>query len=99
MKTLKLKRIGVLSAAIFQGAAMAAIALLAVLVFLVVGGIFVGTSGGEGLEGFLTGGPMALLVAPIIYGVMGFIGGAIGASIYNIVAKMTGGIEYETEAA
>ena len=37
------------------------------------------------------------LAAPIIYAVMGFIGGVVSAAIYNLVAKMVGGIEVEVE--
>ncbi|MEO6971323.1 MAG: DUF3566 domain-containing protein [Chthoniobacterales bacterium] len=34
---------------------------------------------------------------PIIYGVMGFIFGVIGAALYNLVARWIGGIEVEVE--
>jgi hypothetical protein len=34
---------------------------------------------------------------PIIYAVMGFVFGALGALIYNLVAKWVGGIEVEVE--
>jgi hypothetical protein len=34
---------------------------------------------------------------PVIYGVMGFIFGVIGAAIYNLVARWIGGIEVEVE--
>ncbi len=34
-----------------------------------------------------------LLVFPIFYGVLGFIGGIITALVYNLVAGWTGGIE------
>ncbi len=34
---------------------------------------------------------------PIIYAVMGFIFGVIGAAIYNLVARWIGGIEVEVE--
>jgi len=35
--------------------------------------------------------------APILYGVMGFVGGVIGAALYNLFAKLVGGIEVEVE--
>ena len=35
------------------------------------------------------------ILAPIFYGVCGFIFVAIGCAIYNLVAKFTGGIEVE----
>jgi len=37
------------------------------------------------------------LFMPVIYGVMGFIFGVIGAAIYNLVARWIGGIEVEVE--
>jgi len=37
------------------------------------------------------------LAAPVIYAVMGFLFGALGALIYNLVAKWIGGIEVEVE--
>ena len=37
------------------------------------------------------------ILMPVIYGVMGFIGGVIGAAVYNLVARWIGGIELEVE--
>ena len=34
---------------------------------------------------------------PIIYGVMGFVGGIIAAALYNLFARWIGGIEVEVE--
>ena len=39
------------------------------------------------------------LALPLIYGVAGFISGAIGAFLYNIVAGWVGGIEVDLENA
>ena len=38
-----------------------------------------------------------LLFAPVIYGVIGFIAGAIVAWLYNICASIVGGMELELE--
>src|SRR5258708_33745148 len=38
-----------------------------------------------------------MLFLPVMYALMGFISGAIGAFIYNLVAKWIGGIELEVE--
>jgi hypothetical protein len=46
---------------------------------------------------FMAMGAGAALFAPIIYAVLGFIIGVIGAFIYNLVAKWVGGIEVEVE--
>jgi len=35
------------------------------------------------------------IMLPVIYAVIGFIGGIIAAAIYNLVAKWTGGLEFE----
>jgi len=37
-----------------------------------------------------------MIFLPVIYAVLGFIGGVIAAFIYNVVAKWTGGIEFTT---
>ena len=37
------------------------------------------------------------LAAPVMYAVIGFLQGVIGAFIYNLVSKVTGGIEVEVE--
>ena len=52
----------------------------------------------EGQRGpFLAMGAGAAIFAPILYAVLGFIVGVIGAFIYNLVAKWVGGIEVEVE--
>lgn len=38
-----------------------------------------------------------LLVFPLVYLVMGYVMVAIACAIYNLVARYTGGIEYDTE--
>jgi hypothetical protein len=35
---------------------------------------------------------------PVFYGAMGFVFGAIGALLYNLLAKWVGGFEFELEA-
>ena len=37
----------------------------------------------------------AIIIFPIVYGVIGFISGVIFAAFYNVVARMMGGIEVE----
>jgi hypothetical protein len=40
-------------------------------------------------------GAGAIIMLPIFYGILGFIGGAIGAFLYNLVAGWIGGIEMD----
>jgi hypothetical protein len=47
-----------------------------------------------GLMAFGVGFALAM---PVMYAAMGFIFGALGACIYNLVAKWIGGIEVEVE--
>lgn len=42
-------------------------------------------------------GTMFAVVLPVLYGIFGVIGGAIGAALYNLVAGWVGGIEVELE--
>ena len=39
----------------------------------------------------------AIVVLPIIYGVLGLIGGAIAAALYNLFSGMVGGIELDLQ--
>ncbi len=40
----------------------------------------------------------ALILFPIMYGILGFIGGALSAFVYNIVAGWTGGVQLTLES-
>jgi hypothetical protein len=51
----------------------------------------------EQRAGMLAFGAGFAILVPFIYAVMGFIGGIIGAVLYNIVAKWVGGIEVEVD--
>ncbi len=43
--------------------------------------------------GLLFGG-IGIIIFPVIYTAFGFIFGVLGAAVYNLVAKWTGGIEF-----
>jgi hypothetical protein len=39
-----------------------------------------------------------IIILPIIYLVVGYIGVVIGCALYNVIVPFTGGIEYESSA-
>ena len=45
------------------------------------------------------GGIFTIIIMPVLYAVFGFIGGIISAALYNLVAKWTGGLEFELSDA
>lgn len=93
-----LSRIGVLSAAKMLGVMYTLFGLIfgAFFSLLSVLGAAV-NSGGPNAPGipFPFIGIGAIVILPIMYGLMGFIGGAIAAAIYNVLAGLTGGIEMD----
>jgi hypothetical protein len=91
------KSLGVISVGKMYGAISAAMGLLfgiGFALFSVVGGVL-DTSQNAILGPAL--GVGAVIVLPIFYGLMGFIGGVIGAALYNLFAAMVGGVEINTE--
>jgi len=70
------------------------------LIFAILGGLFMGMIsavlpyGGSSRVGLGFGMAMVILY-PLIFGFCGFIGGALSAFIYNLVAKWVGGIKFE----
>lgn len=44
-------------------------------------------------------GLLGALIVPVLYAVMGFIGTALVCALYNVLAGLTGGIEFEVEDA
>ena len=96
-----LKRIGPLSLGKIMGILYAVLGLLMGFIFSAVAlfGALLGAAFSNSSEPFvgLIFGFGAVIAMPILYGVMGFIGGLITAAIYNFVVKFTGGLELEFE--
>jgi len=99
-----IRRVGVLSIAKISAIIAAVVGLLlGILIFL--GSLAGGGAAAESMAGtnepgmaWLSGlGIFAIIVLPILYGIVGFIGGAIQGFVYNIAAKFVGGISIETE--
>lgn len=98
---MKLRRIGVMSAAKLAGLMYALIGLiigLIVALFSMIGAGMIASAQHEaGMPSWVGAafGVGAIIVLPILYGILGFIGGAITAAVYNVVAGISGGLELE----
>lgn len=97
-----IRRLGVASAAKIGGALYAVIGLiigLFVAAFSLVGAGIAAQSGGGDMPAFV--GPLlgvgAIVVAPIFYGLLGLIGAALMAALYNLVAGLAGGLEIDVQ--
>lgn len=111
MAKMMVKRVGVLSAAKMYAMVGLGIGLILGviygLMFMVFGAAILMNSqgssrgsdaGAAGAGGFIIG-LLIMVGVPIAYSAISFIAGAIGALIYNIAAKIAGGIELELENA
>jgi hypothetical protein len=99
------KRVGVWSVARMAAAIYATIGLIGGLFlafFSVVGLGFASSNMHDGdvpqwLGSML--GMAAIVAFPILYGVLGFIGGALTAAIYNLYSGMVGGVELDVQSS
>lgn len=102
MAQMTITRVGVFSVAKIQAAIMAVFGLIIGVIyglfFMLFGAIMMSQSGGSGASGVVIG-LLMMVGIPIMYGIIGFIAGAIGALIYNLAAGFAGGIEIEVEGA
>ena len=92
-----LKRVGVLSVGKIMGCVYAVLGLIGggfFALFSMIGLTFGGPD--AKLPGLLFG-VGAIVFLPVLYGVLGFILGLIVAALYNVFAKLVGGIELELE--
>ena len=85
-----IRSVDIRSCAKMAGALYGALALLVVPVGII--GIVVGIVKGNGET---VGASFLLVVAPLLYGILGFAVGALAAWVYNLVARQMGGIEIE----
>ncbi len=93
MKTLK--RIDVFSAARIGGLLYFFLSLIFILPFaLFMGSMGMAVGEGRGIFPFMG---MGLFFLPVIYGIAGFIGSAILAWAYNLLAGWAGGLRIELE--
>ncbi len=89
----RLRRVGVLKAALVGGITYAILSLVFVPFFFMMALL----PGPTGMQEDWMFGPAFALLLPVLYSVMGFIGFALMAFIYNLVAMMIGGLEIELE--
>lgn len=92
------KRVGVLSVAKVYGALAGAMGLLFGLIFAAASAIGLGLS--EGDQPAWLGamfGVGAIVFLPLFYGVMGLVMGAISAALYNVFARLVGGVRIDVE--
>jgi hypothetical protein len=87
----QLTHIAPLRAGIVLGVLYGILSLIAVPFFLIVA--IIGSKSGSPAPAVFGIGFAIML--PVIYATVGFIGGIIAAAIYNLVAKWTGGLEFE----
>ncbi len=83
-----LKRLGVMSVARIQ-------AIIGAVIGLFYGVINALCSLFPACQLTVVAGVLSIFIFPIFFAISGFIGGAIGAYLYNLVAKRFGGIEFE----
>ena len=98
----RIKSVGVLSCAKMLGVLYGCMGLLFIPIALVGGLASMAAqqaSGTIGAMGAISGAALLAfgILAPFLYGAMGFVFGAIGAWIYNLIAKRLGGIEIQLE--
>ena len=70
------------------------------LIYALGSAIGLAASGGEA-EAWIGAlfGVGAVIILPIFYGVLGFVGGLLSALLYNLVAGLVGGLEIEVEGS
>lgn len=94
----EIKKVDVLSYAKISGALGAVIGFIIGLISALIGtammAAFSAASGAPAGMGLFVGA-VAIIAVPIVMGISGFIGGAIVAFLYNVVAGWIGGVEIE----
>jgi len=92
-----IRKISPVSAGKILGALYAVLGLVVGAIFLVASVVGVAAAGGQNVVGGLMTGGLSILFLPLLYGGMGFLGGVVGAFLYNVGASMVGGVEFEIE--
>jgi hypothetical protein len=88
-----LKRVGVLSLAKIE-TIIAAIFGLLLGIFYGIFSSFLNSTASTTNNSFVFGW-WGVIIFPVLYGLIGFIAGAIGALLYNLISKWVGGVELD----
>ena|SRR6266699_393174 len=91
------KSVGVFSSGKVMGSLYALLALIIGALFSLLSLVGASVAGQRQGGLALLFGVGAVVILPIFYGIAGFIGGIIGAALYNVVASVVGGIEIEMD--
>jgi hypothetical protein len=93
-----IRRIGPLSCAKMAGTLYAVIGLIVggvVSLIAIAGGFGANTEHSSAIGAMI--GTGSIIVFPIMYGCMGFIGTLIAAALYNVLASAVGGVEVDLQ--
>ena len=93
----RLRNINAVQFGIVYGAVCAVIGFVIAVLMLPFYGAMSAMGGGRGI--FPGMGIGSVIIFPVMYFIIGFIGGAITALVYNIVAGWTGGVEVTLDTA
>lgn len=90
-----LKSVGIMSVGKIMGVLYAVLGFIGgcFMSLVAMAGIAANNQGGPGAGAGMLFGAGAIILMPIFYGIMGFIGGIISAALYNFLAGVIGGIE------
>jgi hypothetical protein len=88
------KNIGVMSLGKLMGIVYGVLGLLFMPFFLIAGGLAM-FQANEGHKMAAVGSLVIAVLFPVLYGAVGFIGGIIGAFVYNLASRYVGGIQIE----
>jgi len=95
-KKLVFKKIGIVSLAKIYTVLMAIMGLIIGVFYVIIGAAASAT--GQGTPGLAGLGILAIIITPIVYGIMGFLMGIIGGWLFNLITGWIGGIEMEFES-
>ncbi|MBE9078237.1 hypothetical protein IQ241_13200 [Romeria aff. gracilis LEGE 07310] len=97
IRKVTIRKVDALSAAKIQGSVLGLFGLILAVLFalFLMAGITLDSDAPDSAIPGVVGGVSMIIFLPLFYAILGFIFGLVGALIYNLVAKVVGGIELE----